>query len=136
MINKARREGTNVEVAGGELRVPMSVVRWWFPDALQRTKRGRTLPTEADRALRLRPVAVEGEVAFVPLRGSRRAELARRAFDAQWDFVHRRAGRDALAPFKIVRIGDRLVETDPEVLERLANAGAFDLEELYRELVG
>ncbi len=136
VINRARREGTSAEAAASELRVPMPVVRWWFPEALQPRQRGQTLPTGADRSLRLRPLAVEGEVAFVAVRGSRQAEFARRAFDTQWDFVHRRAGRDALVPFKGERIGGRLVETDPEVLERLANAGAFDLEELYRELVG
>ncbi len=136
VINKARRERIAAEEAGAELGVPMSEVRWWFPDALQPSRRGRTFPTVADRSLRLRPLAVEGEVAFVPVRGSRRAELATRVFDAQWDFIHRRIPRGALALFKDVRIGGRRVEIDPEVLERLANAGAFDLEELYRELVG
>ncbi len=136
VINTARREGSSVEVPAAEKRAPMSVVRWWFPNALQARRRGQTFASAADRALRLRPLAVEGEVAFVPVRGSRQAELARRAFDAQWDFVHRRVGRVALAPFEGARIGGRLVETDPEVLERLANAGAFDLEDLYRELVG
>ncbi len=131
-INRSRRERTSVEETG----VPMRIARWWFPNALRRTERGRTFPTAADRSLRLRPIAVEGEVAFVAVRGSRQAELAQRAFDLQWDFVHRRVGRDALTPFEGRRIGGRLVVTDPEVLERLANAGAFDLEELYRELLG
>ena len=46
-------------------------VRYWAAEALEPTRRGRTLPREGDRMLRLRPLIVvdANELVFVTVRG-------------------------------------------------------------------
>lgn len=136
VVSRARRERIPVEVIARQEGVPMSAVRWWFPDALRPTRRGRTFPTRADRNLRMRPLAVDGTLTFVATRGSRAAELAEQAFAAQWDFVHGRATADDVARFRGLRIAGHEVETDPDVLERLGYQGLFaELDEIYRDVL-
>ena len=92
---------------------------------------------DVDRLLRLRPVVVRGkDLLFLSVRGSHQAERARPAWDVQWRFVHGQASAQELARFGGLRIAGELVETDPGVLERLGDAGRFDPDDPYREIVG
>jgi hypothetical protein len=135
VIAHARRERISVEQSARELKVQMSVVRWWFPQALGRTHAGRTLPFAADRALRLRPlIAVERGLAFVVVRGSRAADSAADAFDVQWRFLKGEAEVAELDALRGLRIGGYAVETDAGALERQGAIGV-DVIEAYRELV-
>lgn len=125
-----------LEVTAGLEGISVADVRFWLPGAVGRTRRGRTRATPFDRHLRLRPLAVEGEVTFVETHGSRAAARAMSAFGVQWDFLHGRADEADLARLRGLRIGGRLVEADPDVLEDLARRGEFQIDELYRELIG
>jgi hypothetical protein len=133
---RSRDRRLPLEFTGGLEGVSVATIRFWLPGAVGPTRRGRTRTTPADRHLRLRPLAVEGEVTFVETHGSRAAGRAMSAFGVQWDFVHGQASEADLARLRGIRIGGRLVEADPDVLEHLARAGEFNLEERYRELLG
>ena len=133
---RSRDRRLPLEVTGGLEGISVATIRFWLPDAVGQTRRGRTRATPADRHLRLRPLAVEGEVTFVETHGNRAAARAMSAFGVQWDFVRGRATEADLARLRGLRIGGRLVEADPDVLEHLARAGEFNLEERHRELLG
>jgi transposase-like protein len=134
----ARRQQTTVEAAARELEVPVSTVRYWAPEALEPRRGGLTLPREADRLLRLRPLLLEGEreVTFVAVRGSRAADRADEVFNLQWQYVTGKADAADLERVRGVRIAGRTVETDPDRLGYLARAGAIDIPEAYRSIVG
>jgi hypothetical protein len=133
-VARAREQHRSLEETGSEYGVSVATIRFWLPDAVGRTRAGRTPPTAADRHLRRRPLAVEGEVTLVPIRGSRATQQAVDAFGLQWRFVHNEATAEDLERLHGMRIGGRTVESDPAVLERLANAGQFRIDEIYREL--
>jgi hypothetical protein len=133
-IHLSRETGRPLELTAQGITV--GTVRYWFPDAVGSTRRGLTRPTKADRHTRLRPLAVEGEVAFLPIHGSRQANRAFDIFGTQWRFIHGKANEAELEQFQGARIAGRTVETDPAVLERLASAGQFRIDELYRDLIG
>lgn len=136
VVARARIEGTTVEATARELQVPMRVVRFWAGEALEPTRRGRTLPTPGDRLLRLRPLLVEGEdeVVFVAVRGSRAADRANRIFDVQWQYVSGRADESDLEEIRGLRVGGRTALSDPAQLAFLALANAIDPDIVYREL--
>jgi hypothetical protein len=134
-IGRAREDGTSVEAAAAQVGTDMRTVRWWASEALQPTGRGGTQPTPEDDLFRVRPIALDGDVGFIGVPGSREAEKAERVFGIQWDFAHGTAGVDAL-----VRLpgsyGGRRVVRDPAELDELARRGLFNIEELYKALVG
>ena len=113
-------------------------VRYWAAEALEPTRRGRTLPREGDRMLRLRPLIVvdANELVFVTVRGSRAADRADQVFDIQWRYVNGQADESELDTIEGVRIGGRTVESDPDRLLYLARANALDALEAYRETLG
>src|SRR4051794_39998492 len=84
-LARSREARMPLEVAAAIEGVRVSTVRYWFPNAVGRTRRARTRPTKSDRYLRLRPLAVDGEVRFIAVRGSRVADEAIRAFGVQYD---------------------------------------------------
>jgi hypothetical protein len=134
----ARDQQTTVEAAARQLDVPIATVRYWVPEALEPRRQGLTLPREADRLLRLRPLMLEGEseVTFVAVRGSRAADLADEVFNLQWQYVNGRADAADLERIRGDRIAGRTVEADPDRLGYLARAGAIDIPEAYRSIVG
>jgi hypothetical protein len=134
-LMRSRGTGRALEETAVLEGVSVRDVRFWFPAAVGPTRRGRTRPTKADRYLRLRPIAADGDVRFVATRGSRMAEQAMAAFGTQWDVLHGRASADELERLRGLRIGGHRVETDVAALERLGLAGRFRIEEVYRELV-
>ncbi len=138
VVHRARVERTTVEEQAAAAGVAMSEVHYWAAEALEPTRRGRTLPRDADRLLRLRPVILEGgnELTFVPVRGSRAADRADAVFDVQWRFARGEADESELSTIADVRIAGRAVESDPTRLEFLALAGAIDPVEAYRETIG
>jgi hypothetical protein len=138
VVHRARVRRTTVEEAASELGVPMSTVRYWAGEALEPRRRGRTLPHRGDRLLRLRPLLVEGEdeIVFVPVRGSRAADRADAVFDVQWRYAVGAADEAEFEQLRGVRIGGRLVESDPDRIDYLARAGEINVPEAYRELVG
>ena len=69
----------------------LATTRWWFPEALRPTRRGRTRPTRADRYLRVRTFISGDERVFVAVRGSKAADVAQEANALQWLYVHGRA---------------------------------------------
>jgi hypothetical protein len=138
VIKLARAERITVEEAADRLHVPMQHVRYWMPEALRPTRRGKTLPTRGDRIARLRPVIFEGEdgSSFVTVRGSRATERADLVFDIQWRFIAGHAEEAELELIRGVRIAGRTVESDPDRLEYLGRARAIDVDEAYRDVVG
>jgi hypothetical protein len=137
-VHKARVERTTIETAAADLGVPVASVRYWADEALEPTRKGRTLPREGDRLLRLRPLILEdkSEVSFVAVRGSRAADRANAVFDVQWRYATGQADASELDRIQGVRVGGRTVESDPGRLGYLARAGAMDTDEVYRELIG
>jgi hypothetical protein len=131
----SRETGLPLELTGGHEGVSVTTIRYWFPDAVRPTRRGRTRPTRADRHLRLRPLAVDNEVTFIETHGNRAAAKAYEVFGVQWDVLHHRRPPEALDQYRGLRIGGRLVVTDVELLERLGNAGQFRIDEIYRDLL-
>jgi hypothetical protein len=133
----ARESRLTIEEAASRDGTPAQVVRWWLPDALQPTRRGRTLPRHGDRELRLRAVLFEGDdrVEFVGVRGSHVAQRASRIFDVQWRYPHGEATDEELASIRGQRVAGRTVESDPARLVAMAEAGSFDIEAAYRAVV-
>jgi hypothetical protein len=127
-----------VEEAAAISGVRMWEVRYWAGEALQPSRRGHTLPREADRILRLRPLVVEGqdELVFVPIRGSRAADRADHVFDVQWRFVTGKADESELDTIRGIRIGGKTVKSDPDRLTYLGRLNALDTVEAYRETIG
>jgi hypothetical protein len=138
VVSLARDEKTTAEEVAGRLGVPMRDVRYWAREALRPTRHGKTLPTRGDRIARLRPVIFEGddESSFVIVRGSRAAERADFVFDIQWRFIAGHAEEAELELIRGLRFGGRVVESDPDRLEFLGRAGAIDIGEAYRDVVG
>jgi hypothetical protein len=138
VVHRARTERTTIEAAANEFGVSMRTVRYWAGDALEPTRRGRTLPREGDRLLRLRPLILEGdsELVFVPVRGSRAADRADEVFDVQWRYATGHADESELDRIRGQKVAGRAVESDPVRLDYLARAGELDLPEAYREIVG
>jgi hypothetical protein len=138
VVHRARAQRTTVEEAANELGVSVRSVRYWAGEALEPTRRGRTLPRAGDRLLRLRPLILEGEneLVFVAVRGSGAADRADAVFDLQWRFITGQADEAELDQIRGARIAGRVVESEPDRLEHLARAGTLDSDEIYRELVG
>jgi hypothetical protein len=138
VVHRSRGDRTSVEEQAAAAGIEMWEVRYWAAEALERTRRGRTLPTVGDRLLRLRPLVVEGadELEFVLVRGSRAADEADRIFGVQWRFITGQADETELDSIGGARVGGRTAESDPGRLEFLALAGAIDTLEAYRELLG
>ena len=136
----ARRRGVSLDDATFEVGVSIQAVMWWFPDAIgERPERGvarRLMPTAADAGLRLRPVAVDDQVTFVPALGSVAADRLASIFDVQWRWIQGRASESELAQLPATLGSGRRVVRDPAKLDELARQGAFDLADVYRELFG
>jgi len=135
VLRIARRDRVPVEVVLADRRVSVATMRWWFPDALKLTRRGRTRVTSADRYLRIRTFIGDGERRFVPLRGSRAARLAEEANAIQWRFVHGIASAVDLARLGDLHLAGYGVDSDSGTLLAIARRGEFDPAEIYRELV-
>jgi len=138
VVSLARKRHSTVEEAAAEVGISMSTVRFWVPEALEPKRRGRTLPTVGDRLTRLRPMVLEdeSELVFLTVRGSRASDRADRIFDVQWRYVTGHAHESEFASIRGARINGRVVESDPARLTILARAGAIDVPEAYREIVG
>ena len=133
-LRVARRERIPVEAAARRERTSMATVRWWFPDALEPTRRGRTRPTRADRYLRVRTFISGDQRVFVGVRGSKAADEAQEANALQWQFVHGRADPRQLEQLRGLRIGGRPVQADAGELLEVARRGEFDPDDPYRDL--
>jgi hypothetical protein len=135
-IAAGRRRGISLHEAAFEVGVPLEAVWWWFPDAIRRSSVGELFATASDSGVRMRPIVVDGEVTFMPVGGSAAADRVAGYFDVQWRYIHGRASPADVAALPAVTVGGRRLERDPQVLERLALAGEFALDDIYRELVG
>jgi hypothetical protein len=134
-IEMSRAAGLPLEVATSHQGISVATARYWFPDAVRPTRHGRTRPTRSDRHMRLRPLAVDDEVRFIETHGNHAAAKAYEVFGVQWDVVHGRLPPEALDPYRGLRLGGGVVVTDADLLERLANAGQFRIDEAYRLLL-
>jgi hypothetical protein len=99
------------------------------------------MANSADRGRRIRPLVTGGQVAFVEVGGSRVAERAEHAWRLQYAFARDPTPENerALQALAGRRIGGHVVDSDPDLLIALADAGAFgelDMAEAYRELFG
>jgi hypothetical protein len=134
IVRQARSRRSPIEeIAAGRGMSP-TTVEFWFPDAVQRRRRGKTRVRPADRQLRVRTFISGDRRVFVAVKGSRAADLAVEANAVQWLYVHGKARRGELDRFAGVRIGGYMVQADPDVLYEVARRGEFDPEDLYREL--
>jgi hypothetical protein len=135
-VAEGRERGVPVEVIAERRGLSMSAIRYWAGGALHPTTSDGTHVRPGDRLLRVRFVVFEGCEGFDPvaIRGSHKAQLAWDVFQTQWDFLHGQASAGDLAEYRGVRIGGRVVETDPRRLERLGAAG-FDVELASRLVV-
>ena len=133
-VRVARRDRIPIEVAARRQHTSLTTVRWWLPEALRATRRGRTRPTRADRYLRVRTFISGDERVFVAVHGSRAADVAQEANALQWNYIHGRVDAQQLERLRGLRIGGRLVQADPDELFEVARRGEFDPDELYREL--
>jgi hypothetical protein len=80
-------------------------------------------------------LVVDGDTDFVEVDSAHLAEEAEDIFTVQWDYIHGYASTDDLKRLPADFLGRRVVR-DPRELEELARVGAFDIEELYRQLYG
>jgi hypothetical protein len=138
VLRLARQSGTPVEQVAREQQLPLDVVRFWAGDGLGPTRSGQTFARRGDRMLRVLPLILEGEdkVAFVAIRGSHAAARAQRIFDVQYRFIEGDASLDELENIAGLKVAGRVVESDPDRLEQLADRGDVDVVEAYRELLG
>ena len=136
VIDLADREDITIEEAGQRLGVRRSVVGWFAGDALGRTRKGVTHPTETDELLRVRPMLVDGDVAFVETLDRRKAREAQHIFDVQWRYLHGTATKAELDRLPKTFGGHRVV-TDPAQLMELGRRRVpSDVPEAYREVLG
>jgi hypothetical protein len=134
IVRHARASGRSVEELSAQEGLSSSTVDFWFHDALLPRRGGRTRVKPADRALRIRTFISGDERVFVAIKGSRATAVADEANATQWLFVHGKVPRGELAKYDGVRVGGRLIQTDPDVLIEVARRGEFDPEDLYRDL--
>jgi hypothetical protein len=137
VIHLSRETGIPVEAAAKVRGVSMQTVRWWAADAVGKTQRGRTMPTLHDRLMRLRPIILEGGdgVEFVPTSHSRKADQIASDFAVQYRYIHGDATEDEVRALSGHRAAARLVESDPDRLDRIGSLGGLNVEGVYRELV-
>jgi hypothetical protein len=137
VVAVARDRGISIEQAARAEGVPVHVV-WWAGDALAPKRRGRTLPRNGDRLLRVYPIFLDSGdgVQFVEIRGSHAARRAQRIFDVQYGFIEGNASEDELRALAGQRVAGRLVESDPDRLTAIGEADGMDIVEAYREVLG
>ncbi|MGA2165214.1 MAG: hypothetical protein ABSH36_12190 [Solirubrobacteraceae bacterium] len=138
VVRKARTGRVPVERVARENQLPVDVVRWWAGDALEPTHSGRTFARPGDRLLRLQPIflADDDGVRFVEIRGSNAASRAQHIFDVQYRFIEGEASVEELEGIAGQRVAGRVVESDPDRLEAIADAHGVDIPEAYREILG
>jgi hypothetical protein len=137
VVRVARERGLTVEQAARQEPVPTHAVRWWGGDALLPTRQGSTLPRKGDRLLRLYPIFLDGGdgVEFIEIRGSHATDRAQRIFDVQYRFVDGNASEAEVRGLAGQKVAGRLVESDPDRLRAIADAGVY-LPDAYREVLG
>jgi hypothetical protein len=119
----------------------IATIRKHRPGGVRMGPSRRLIANPTDRGRRILPLAYEGDVGFVVLRGSEVAKRARKVWSAQYAFARHptAANEQALTRLEGTRLGGRTVDTDADVIIALADAGAFselDMAETYRELFG
>jgi hypothetical protein len=115
------RGGTSIEHAASRNNTTPQAVRYWVGDQLDR-------PT--DRAYRPMVAYTEGQPVEIDVRGSRAASTVGEYHAALKGWLA--TGDDTLlAPFRGVRVGGVVLETDPEMLRQLAAAGLLAIEDIY-----
>jgi hypothetical protein len=133
-LRLARKDGRSIDWAVRQVGSSVKEARHWARDAVRRRSRGAWYPTRSDRIWRVRPLYVDGDLDYVDVDGSDEAVLADRIFDTQYRFIVGDATPRELEQYRGVQFGGRTVETDPYVLEAIANRGDADPAERYREL--
>lgn len=126
-----RREGLSLSRAAARAdTTPAAVVRHAGP-ALTRSSGGRYHATTTDRLYRpLRALTVAGLVE-VDAADSGRASVV----GAHWAAVGRyleTGDASGLRRFRVRSVGGHRFESDPDVIDRLARAGEFRFEDIYR----
>jgi hypothetical protein len=119
----------------------VETIRKHRPGAVRMGPSGRLIANPTDRGKRIRPLAVEGDVGFVIVRGSEVAKRANSVWKIQYAFAQQPTPENERALTKLAgtRLGGHTVETNPDTILTLADAGAFgelDMAEAYRELFG
>jgi len=125
VVSVMRRDGVTLKQASERVGIPPGVVRFWARDALQGDR-----TTTGDRLLRMMWIVTDGQVVKVGVRGSHQAG----AVSAHWQAVTRfleTGDQNALAPFRDKSVAGHRLETDPDVLERLALSGPLQFEDIY-----
>jgi hypothetical protein len=136
VIDLADRKDLTIEEATQRLGVRRSVVDWFAGDALGRTRRGITRPTETDELLRLRPMLLDDDVAFVETLDRRKAREAEHIFDVQWRYIHGTATRAELDRLPKSFGGRRVVKDPAELTEIGRRRQLLDIPDAYREVLG
>ncbi len=133
VIRQARRDDVPVEqlVRG---RDAMSDLRYWAGDALGTTRSGKTYATEADELLRVRPLALDGDVTFVATTTSHQADLADHIFDVQWRYVNGRATQAELDRLPRTFQGQAVVRDGPELVRLGLGSRFAEIPETYAQM--
>jgi hypothetical protein len=136
VIDLADRQDLTIEESAQRLGVRRSVVDWWAADAQGRTRKGHTHPTETDELLRLRPLLLDGDVAFVETLDRRKAREAEHVFDVQWRYIHGTATKVELDRLPKTFLGRSVVKDPAELTEIGRRRVLSDVPEAYREVLG
>jgi hypothetical protein len=133
-VRRAREEVLSIDWAARKEGSSVEEVREWASEAVRRGFGGKLYPRPKDRIWRLRPLYADGDTQFVAVEGSDEADYVDQIFDVQYRFIVGDAPARALHPYEGVVVDGRRVDTDPDVLEAIANRGDADPGPIYREL--
>jgi hypothetical protein len=133
-LAKTRRDELSFSAAARAEHVSLRTALKYVGEYLRRRRskggRVRYVPIKSDRAVRnmfvLTPL---GHVA-IKVRGSRDASLIGKHSAAVNKFL-RTGDESVLAPFRDKRVAGRELITNPQLLSKLADAGALRLDDLY-----
>lgn len=119
----------------------VATIRKRFPGAVRMGPSRRLVANPTDRGRRIRPIVADGHVRYVETRGSEAARRAERVWKAQYAFARDPTPEHEAELERVAgqRIAGHTVDTDPDLLLLLSDAGEFgelDLSETYRELFG
>jgi hypothetical protein len=130
-LSLMRYEGLSLDSAAQAAGTTPGTVLKYAGGALQRTASGEIRARPSDSLFRRMRVLVAGKgPREIDIPTSREASIIARHWNAVKHFLWTGDSR-RLARFKGVTVAGRPLETDPDVIERLAGRGELDFEDIY-----
>jgi len=135
VLSLMRREHLSLREAARRLDVSPRLVLRYVRDALRRSVSGNYYAKPGDHVSRPMKFLTERGIIVLDVRNYRDARLDSDYMRAVKNYLYT-GDASFLAPFRGKGIGRYRFVTDPEVIDRLADAGELDFDSIYNFVVG